>query len=61
MVCPRCHADRLIPLSYSATERQGSVAVLLRPFAKCAGCGVRIYARIVARTPLPLDPDLDPL
>ena len=60
MVCPGCGAARLIPLSYPVYRRDaGPEVVLLRPLAKCVGCGERIYAHIVARSRQAIDPERD--
>jgi hypothetical protein len=37
----------------------GPEVVLLRPIAKCAACGQRIHAHIVARSRMAIDQDLD--
>jgi hypothetical protein len=56
--CPKCGADRLIPLTFPVYRREaGSELILRRPMAKCAGCGERIYAHIVVRQPTPTEPD----
>ena len=50
LVCPACGADRLIPLTFSVYQREtGPEVVVVRPMAKCSGCGERIFAKIVAR------------
>jgi hypothetical protein len=64
MVCPGCGADRLLPLSFPVYRRAVGTRMhpevrLVRPMAKCAGCGERIYAHIVARSPLPIDVEYD--
>jgi hypothetical protein len=51
--CPECGAARLIPLTFPVYQRRaGPEVVYRRPVAKCAGCGERIYARVVARQPV---------
>jgi len=58
LCCPKCGADRLIPLTFPVYRREaGPEVVLRRPMAKCAGCGERIYAHIVVRQPAPTEPD----
>jgi hypothetical protein len=50
LVCPACGADRLIPLTFSVYQREaGPEVVVVRPMAKCSGCGERIFAKIIAR------------
>jgi hypothetical protein len=50
LVCPACGADRLIPLTFPVYQREaGPEVVLVRPMAKCSGCGERIFAKIIAR------------
>jgi hypothetical protein len=50
LVCPSCGADRLIPLTFPIYQREaGPEMVLVRPMAKCSGCGQRIFAKIIAR------------
>jgi hypothetical protein len=50
LVCPACGADRLIPLTFSVYKREaGPEVVVVRPMAKCSGCGERIFAKIIAR------------
>jgi hypothetical protein len=46
--CPDCGADRLVPLTFQAArvaegDLQRPEVVIMRPTAKCAGCGARIY------------------
>lgn len=46
--CPACGADRLIPLSFQAAragtgDLERPEVVIMRPIAKCGGCGARIY------------------
>jgi hypothetical protein len=46
--CPACGADRLIPLSFQAARAGGAdlerpEVVVMRPIAKCGGCGARVY------------------
>jgi hypothetical protein len=54
--CPKCGADKLIPLTFPVYQReQGPEVVFRRPMAKCSGCGERIYARIIARQALPIE------
>jgi DNA-directed RNA polymerase subunit RPC12/RpoP len=54
LVCPRCGADRLIPLTFPVFQRQaGAEVIFRRPMAKCSGCGERIFAKIVARQRVP--------
>jgi hypothetical protein len=53
--CPKCGADRLIPLTFPVYQReQGREVVFRRPMAKCSGCGERVYARVVATQALPI-------
>ena len=50
LVCPACGADRLIPLTFSVYQREaGPEVIVVRPMAKCSGCGERIFAKIIAR------------
>ncbi|MHB8538442.1 MAG: hypothetical protein ACYDCS_10580 [Candidatus Dormibacteria bacterium] len=54
ILCPCCGADRLIPLTFPVYRREaGPEVVLRRPLAKCSACGQRVFAKIVARQPLP--------
>jgi predicted RNA-binding Zn-ribbon protein involved in translation (DUF1610 family) len=54
LVCPKCGADRLIPLTFPMYQRQAGVKVIFRrPMAKCSGCGERIFAKIIARQRAP--------
>lgn len=51
--CPECGSDRLVPLSFQAARAAGDdlerpEVVVMRPVAKCGGCGARIYADRVA-------------
>jgi hypothetical protein len=56
--CPRCGADRLVPLTFPVYRREaGSELILRRPMAKCAGCGERIYAHIEVSQAAPTEPD----
>jgi hypothetical protein len=56
ILCPGCGADRLIPLSFPEYRRKaGPEVIFRRPLAKCTGCGERIFARVVARSRLPID------
>jgi hypothetical protein len=58
--CTACGADRLIPLTFPVYRREaGPEVVVRRPVAKCAGCGERIYARVVATQPQPSEPASD--
>ena len=58
LCCPKCGADRLIPLTFPVYRREaGSELILRRPMAKCAGCGERIYAHIMVSQPAPTEPD----
>ena len=46
--CPECGAKRLVPLSFQAAraaadDLERPEVVVLRPRAKCGGCGARIY------------------
>ena len=53
LVCPACGADRLIPLTFPVYQREaGPDVIVVRPMAKCSGCGERIFAKIIARQPL---------
>ncbi|MFZ0179332.1 MAG: hypothetical protein WAL84_05585 [Candidatus Dormiibacterota bacterium] len=50
LVCPACGADRLIPLTFPVYQREaGPEVIVVRPMAKCSGCGERIFAKIIAR------------
>jgi hypothetical protein len=55
-MCPECGADRLVPLSFQVArlgerDEERPEVVAMRPAAKCAGCGARIYAeRLMLRT-----------
>jgi hypothetical protein len=50
LVCPGCGADRLIPLTFPIYRREaGPEVVVVRPVAKCSGCGERIFAKVIAR------------
>jgi len=52
ILCPRCGADRLIPLTFPVYRREAGPEVhYRRPMAKCSGCGERIFARVIARQP----------
>jgi hypothetical protein len=47
--CPECGADRLVHLTFqagraNAGDLERPEVVLVRPIAKCGGCGVRIYS-----------------
>lgn len=54
IVCPACGADRLIPLTFPIYQRRsGPEVVLRRPLAKCASCGERVFAQIIARQRIP--------
>jgi len=56
--CPRCGADRLVPLTFAVYQREaGPQVVVRRPLAKCAACGERIFAHVVASQPAPSTPD----
>lgn len=56
--CPKCGADRLVPLTFPVYRREaGSEPILRRPMAKCAGCGERIYAHIAISQAAPTEPD----
>ena len=56
--CPKCQADRLVPLTFAVYQREaGSRVVLRRPLAKCAACGERIFAHVIASQPAPSEPD----
>jgi DNA-directed RNA polymerase subunit RPC12/RpoP len=59
--CPNCGADRLIPLTFPVFHGEsGPKAGFFRhPLAKCAGCGERIFARVIARQPQPSDRETD--
>jgi hypothetical protein len=46
--CPKCGADRLVPLTFQAARTNAGdlerpEVVIMRPTAKCGGCGARIY------------------
>ena len=46
--CPECGTDRLIPLTFQAAratagDLERPEVVIMRPIAKCGGCGARIY------------------
>ena|ERR1700686_2337619 len=50
LVCPACGADRLIPLTFPVYQREaGPEVIVVRPMAKCSGCGERIFAKIIAQ------------
>jgi hypothetical protein len=47
-LCPACGADRLVPLTFQAARAHADdlerpEVVVMRPIAKCGGCGARIY------------------
>lgn len=47
--CSECGADRLVTLTYQAArvgadDLERPDVVVMRPLAKCAGCGARTYA-----------------
>jgi hypothetical protein len=44
MACPACGADRLLPLHFPLHRREEKAEAIVRPIAKCAGCGGRTYA-----------------
>jgi ribosomal protein L16/L10AE len=46
--CPECGANRLVPLTFhaarvTANDLERPEVVIMRPLAKCGGCGARIY------------------
>jgi hypothetical protein len=48
-LCAECGADRLVTLTFhaarvAATDLERPEVVIMRPIAKCGGCGARIYA-----------------
>jgi hypothetical protein len=45
IACPTCGADRLLPLHFPRCRRDEKAEIIIRPIAKCAGCGARIYTR----------------
>jgi|HubBroStandDraft_4_1064222.scaffolds.fasta_scaffold18669_5 hypothetical protein len=64
MVCPGCGANRLKPLSLPVYQREAGDPMhpevrWTRPVARCAACGQRIFARIAARSRLPIDIEFD--
>src|SRR4029077_7976884 len=49
LICPKCGADRLIPLTFPIYQRKsGAEVIFRRPMAKCSGCGERIFAKVTA-------------
>jgi hypothetical protein len=51
--CPECGADRLVPLTFQAArtaagDLERPEVVIMRPVAKCGGCGARIYPDRIA-------------
>ena len=51
--CPECGANRLIPLTFQAArtaagDLERPDVVIMRPLAKCGGCGARIYPDRIA-------------
>jgi hypothetical protein len=56
--CPECGSDRLVPLTFQAARAAGDdlerpEVVVMRPVAKCGGCGARIYADRVTHRDVP--------
>ena len=46
--CAECGADRLVPMTFQAAraaadDLERPDVVIMRPIAKCGGCGARIY------------------
>jgi hypothetical protein len=46
--CPECGANRLVPLTFqsarvAADDLERPEVRIMRPLAKCGGCGARIY------------------
>jgi hypothetical protein len=60
LCCPHCGADRLVPLTFPVYRPQAAPEVVYRrPVAKCAECGERIDAGVVARQPQPSEREID--
>ena len=52
-VCPGCGTDRIVTLSFQAARSTGPDlerpdVEIMRPIAKCGGCGARIYPNRIA-------------
>jgi len=44
ILCPACGTARLVPLHFPVYRLEQAAEAIVRPVAKCSGCGQRIFA-----------------